>query len=216
VNRLVHSRSVYARIALYAHIAFLLLSLPHAAWSVTLDGQDFSDDEIFTAVVQRFKKSLSHRFNPADTSDKKPHLIFGPKVKVGKKLQSQSFVHITQQELVEQQLAVFLLITEASLDPTRKSLYVSYDIPSNASFGVLKLFVKEGALAVESAQAMRSSSGARVTYGQLYEGVACQDETEMAYRWNYYENRRVSGRCLDKMFTEFTNSLELSRKLSKP
>lgn len=120
-------------------------------------------------------------------------------------MQSQTFIHLTQEELVAEQQAVFILIESSGRDAERSALYVNYDIPSNASFGVLKVYPKDGVLVAESHDSFRSSSGARATYGKLYQGVACRDNTEMAYRWNYYGRNGSSGRCPDTMFTEFTD-----------
>ena len=197
-------RLTMMNIKTYPFIAMMLLCAASPVRALELQNQNFSDDEIFSAVVTRFKKSLQHRFNPAATGERKPLLVLGPALKFGKKMQSQTFTHLTQQELVEQQQAVFILIEKARPNPERTELYVDYDIPSNASFGVLKVYPKEGVLVVESLDSFRSSSGARATYGRLYKGVACQDNTEMAYRWNYYERNGSGGRCPDKMFTEFT------------
>jgi hypothetical protein len=188
----------------YPLIAVMLLGAASPVLALELQNQNFSDDEIFSAVVTRFKKPLLHRFNPAAEGERKPLLVLGPALKFGKKIQSQTFTHLTQQELVAEQQAVFILVEKAAPDPERNALYVNYDIPSNASFGVLKVYPKDGVLVVESHDSYRSSSGARATYGKLYKGVACQDNTEMAYRWNYYGRNGSSGRCPDKMFTEFT------------
>ncbi|MEO7887054.1 MAG: hypothetical protein ABIR76_09955 [Polaromonas sp.] len=189
---------------LHPLITVMLLSAASPVWALELQDQNFSDDEIFSAVVNRFKKPLLHRFNPAATGERKPLLVLGPALKFGAKIKSTSFTHLTQQELVEQQQAVFILVEKARPNPERTELYVDYDIPSNASFGVLKIYPKDGVLVVESLDSFRSSSGARATYGKLYKGAACQDNTEMAYRWNYYERNGSSGRCPDRMFTEFT------------
>ncbi|WP_411884745.1 hypothetical protein [Polaromonas sp. YR568] len=186
-------------------MAAMLLCAARPAWSLELQNQNFSDDEIFSAVVNRFKKPLQHRFNPAATGERKPLLVLGSALKFGKKMQSQSFTHLTQQELVADQQAVFILIENARPDPEHSALYVDYDIPSNASFGVLKVYPKEGVLVAESHDSFRSSSGARATYGKLYKGVACRDNTEMAYRWNYYTRSGSGGRCPETMFTEFTD-----------
>jgi hypothetical protein len=200
-----HNRSMTMLFKTHRFIAALLLCAASPVWALELQNQNFSDDEIFSAVVNRFKKSLQHRFNPATTDERKPLLVLGPALKFGKKIQSQSFTHLTQQELVAQQQAVFILIEKARPDPERTELYVDYDIPSNASFGVLKVYPKDGVLVVESLDSFRSSSGARATYGKLYKGVDCRDNTEMAYRWNYYERNGSGGRCPEKMFTEFTD-----------
>jgi hypothetical protein len=182
--------------------ALLLCAASHAS-ALELQHQNFSDDEIFTAVVNTFKKPLLHRFNPAAPAERKPLLVLGPALKFGKKMTSESFTHLTRQELVAQQHAVFLLVTKAAPDPERSALYVEYDIPSNASFGVLKVYPKDGGLVTEVTDSFRSSSGARATYGEMYEGVACRDDTEMAYRWTYYESKRTTGRCPGTTFTEF-------------
>lgn len=189
----------------HAFMAAMLLCAASPAWALELQNQNFSDDEIFSAVVNRFKKPLLHRFNPAAEGERKPLLVLGPALKFGKKIQSQAFTHLTQQELVEQQQAVFILIEKSGRDAERNTLYVEYDIPSNASYGVLKVYPKDGVLVAESHDSYRSSSGARATYGKLYKGVACRDHTEMAYRWNYYERNGASGRCPEKTFTEFTD-----------
>lgn len=184
-------------------IAAVLLCAASHAWALELQHQNFGDDEIFTAVVNAFKKPLLHRFNPAAPTDRRPLLVLGPALKFGKKITSQSFTHLTRQELVAQQQAVFLLVTNARPDLERSALYVDYDIPSNASYGVLKVYPKDGGLVAEVEDSFRSSSGARATYGELYEGVVCRDDTEMAYRWTYYQDKRASGHCPGTTFTEF-------------
>jgi hypothetical protein len=189
----------------HSFMAAMLLCAASPVWALELQNQNFSDDEIFSAVVNRFKKPLLHRFNPAAEGERKPLLVLGPALKFGKKIQSPSFTHLTQQELVEQQQAVFILIEKSGRDAERNTLYVDYDIPSNASYGVLKVYPKDGVLVAESHDSYRSSSGARATYGKLYKGVACRDNTEMAYRWNYYGRNGASGRCPDTVFTEFTD-----------
>lgn len=194
----------YFKTPFIAAAILLCLSAASPARALELQNQNFSDDEIFSAVVNRFKKPLQHRFNPAAAGERKPLLVLGPALKFGKKMQSQSFTHVTQQELVAEQQAVFILVEKAAPDPERNALYVNYDIPSNASFGVLKVYPKDGVLVAESHDSYRSSSGARATYGKLYKGVACQDNTEMAYRWNYYIRSGSGGRCPEAMFTEFT------------
>lgn len=190
--------------AVFLCIAAALQCVAGTVGALELQQQKFSDDEVFTAVVNTFKKSLLHRFNAA-AGERKPLLVLGPALKFGAKIQSQSFTHITREELVAQQEAVFILVERAYPDPERSALYVHYDIPSNASFGVMKVSPKDGVLVTEVTDSYRSSSGARASYGKLYNGVACRDNTEMAYRWNEYAGRRQSGRCLDVMFTEFVS-----------
>lgn len=187
-----------------------------AAYALELQQQSFSDDEIFTAVVERFKRPLMYRFNPRASGERKPVLVLGPALKYGREVESKSFVHLSRQDLVAQQLAVFILVKKSHPDLKSEVLYVHYEIPSNASFGVLKVFPKDGALVAEEVESFRSSSGARVAYGELYEHTTCRDGTEMAYRWNMQERSAVDGRCPEKIFTEFTQWLELSRKLNKP
>ncbi|SFU81175.1 hypothetical protein SAMN05216350_105301 [Polaromonas sp. YR568] len=186
-------------------MAAMLLCAASPVWALELQNQNFSDDEIFSAVVARFKKPLLHRFNPAATGEPKPLLVLGPALKFGAKIKSQTFTHLTQQELVAEQHAVFILVDNARPDLERSALYVNYDIPSNASFGVLKVYPKDGVLVAETHDSYRSSSGARATYGKLYKGVACRDNTEMAWRWNYYTRNGSSGRCPETVFTEFTD-----------
>jgi hypothetical protein len=184
-------------------ISALLLCAVNSVWALELQQQNFSDDEIFSAVVNFFRIPLIHRFTPGASGNLQPLLVLGPEMKFGKKISSQSFIHLTLQELVDRQEAVFILINKAHPDADRTSLYVYYDIPSNASFGILKVHPKKGLLIAETYDSYRSSSGAREIYGRLYEGVTCRDNTEMAYRWSYYVRKGESGRCQDIMFTEF-------------
>lgn len=193
-------------------LAALLLCAATSGWTLELQKQEFSDDQIFSAIVNRFKKPLQHRFDTAATGDQKPVLVLGHALKFDKRMVSKSFIHVTQQELVAKQEAVFILVTKAAPDLESNALYVDYDMPSNASYGVLKVYPKDGVLVAETEDSFRSSSGARATYGKLYEGVACRDNTEMAYRWNYYERRGASGRCLDTTFTEFKDWFEPAAK----
>jgi len=188
----------------HSFMAAMLLCAASPVGALELQNQNFSDDEIFSAVVNRFKKPLLHRFNPAADDKRKPLLVLGPALKFGAKIKSQTFTHLTQQELVAEQQAVFILVEKARPNPERTELYVDYDIPSNASFGVLKVYPKDGVLVTETLDSYRSSSGARATYGKLYKGIACQNNTEMAWRWNYYARNGSSGRCPETMFTEFT------------
>lgn len=90
-----------------ALIATLLLGASGHACALTLQNQEFSDAAIFTAVVNHFKKPLMHRFNPDAAGEHKPLLVLGPELKFGKKIMAPSFKHLTRQELVEQQQAVF-------------------------------------------------------------------------------------------------------------
>lgn len=188
--------------------AALLLCASSPLWALELQKETFTDDQIFSTVVSKFEKALGHRFSAPGTADAKPLLVLGPELKFGTKMMSKSFIHLTQQELVAQQQAVFIRINKAYPDPEHNAVFVHYDIPSNASFGTLKIYPKEGVLVTETIDSYRSSSGARATYGKLYEGVACRDNSEMAYRWNHYERRASSGRCLGRMFTEFTGWFE--------
>ena len=111
-------------------IAAMLLCLfaSSPVWALELQNQNFSDDEIFSAVVNRFKKSLQHRFNPAATGERKPLLVLGPALKFGKKMQSQTFTHLTQEELVAEQQAVFILIENSGPDAERTTLYVKLSL----------------------------------------------------------------------------------------
>lgn len=139
-------------------VATMLLCVANPSRALELQGQHFGDDEIFSAVVKVFQKPPQHRFNPSAKSDPKPLLVLGPALKFEKKVNSKSFTHLTQQELVAQQQAVFLLVTKAHPDPERNVLYVYYDIPSNASWGILKVAPKDGKLVAEIHDSFRSSS----------------------------------------------------------
>lgn len=90
-----------------ASVAALLLCAAGHAPALELQHQNFGDDEIFTAVVNTFKKPLMHRFNPAAPAGRKPLLVLGPTLKFGKKMTSQSLTDLTRQELVARQQAVF-------------------------------------------------------------------------------------------------------------
>ncbi len=83
-----------------------------------------------------------------------------------------------------EQLAWFLYVSKISF--TETELELKYDKPYNGKFGTVKLAKTGETWALVDHQAMHSSSGARMFYGELYEGVTCKDGAEMALRWNGY------------------------------
>jgi hypothetical protein len=84
----------------------------------------------------------------------------------------------------DEQRAWFIYLAKAESGP--EGLALSYDQPSTGMFGKLVLARGPEGWTVKTHDKAHSSSGARYFYGQLYEGVACRDGTEMAERWNEY------------------------------
>ena len=75
---------------------------------------------------------------------------------------------------------------KVTLGPEQAS--VTYQTPYNGKYGTFTLSKTDGNWSIQDHQQMHSSSGARYFYGELYEGVACRDGSEMAKRWNMYKD----------------------------
>ena len=100
---------------------------------------------------------------------------------------------LTQEQLVAEQRANFLIITQLGSDG--RDMMVEYDTPRNASYGVLRIQAVDGKLVFKTEDSYRSSSGVRATYARLYGGQPCRDGTEMSYAFNAYARSAESGKC---------------------
>lgn len=87
----------------------------------------------------------------------------------------------TRAEAREAQLAWFVYLSK--LEATPESVLIEYEKPFSAHFGTLRLKREGGIWALAEHEKMRSSSGARLFYGELYNDIPCRDGTEMARRW---------------------------------
>ncbi|AWV06261.1 hypothetical protein [Marilutibacter maris] len=122
----------------------------------------------------------------------------------GVELVAEKDAFVTFEEVVEHQYATFFVLDKFRMQGRSASL--EFNLPSNARFGVVN-FQKtpDGTWEIADEEIMRSSSGSRAFYGELYEGVACRDDTEMAFRWNAYESSRgqpYSGKCPGEEFPD--------------
>ena len=87
-------------------------------------------------------------------------------------------------------------------------ILIDYEIPTNASSGTLRVKDQDGKLVFETKDSYRSGSGSRSTYARLYGGIACRDDREMAFRYNFYVLDRESGRCARPTFPDSSSPLE--------
>lgn len=87
----------------------------------------------------------------------------------------------TRAEAREAQLAWFVYLSK--LEATPEGALIEYDKPYGAQFGTLRLKQEGGVWLLAEHEKMRSSSGARLFYGELYNDIPCRDGTEMARRW---------------------------------
>lgn len=85
----------------------------------------------------------------------------------------------------DQQRAYFIKLSKLSnLEKTADGVVLIYGRLATAQSGRIT-FVRDGdGWKIAGHDSDHSSSGARYGYGELYDGVACRDGTEMAQRWN--------------------------------
>ena len=130
----------------------------------------------------------------------------------------------SRDEARNEQLAWFVYVSGISVSET--GLELKYDKPYNGYYGTVKLANSGGAWTLLEHQTAHSSSGARMLYGKLYEGVACRDGVEMALRWNGYidaveaskakrprkEHHELPTTCPGKVFPD-VNAYILAKQL---
>jgi hypothetical protein len=161
--------------------------------------------ELLAAVVQRFEKPLKFKFDAPDNlpaAQRMPVVILTGKAAelYDPSIKSKLFQLMTEPAVVALQLASFVLVTQVGA--VGDDILLDYEIPSNASYGVMRIAASAGFLSVDITDSYRSSSGARATYGKMYEKTVCQNGTEMAYRWNYYRNDKGNGTCPGSTFAD--------------
>ena len=154
-----------------------------------------SMDEVMAAVAQRYHKPLTGSPSRNGPRAERPTFVFTGKATryLDQPYKSGAFRVIDEKQLISEQRAVFMLVSQIGLDGD--DLMMDYDIPNTASYGTLRLTLNEENIKVTAEDSYRSSSGSRATYARLYGGVACRDNTEMAWRYNFYAQDRESGRC---------------------
>jgi len=134
-------------------------------------------------------------------------LLEGKALQLGPRLRSTATWRVlTQEQLVTEQRAVFIIVTQ--LGAQGPDILIDYEIPTNASSGTLRVKDQDGKLVLETKDSYRSSSGSRFTYARLYGGIACRDDTEMSFRYNFYVLERESGRCARPTFPDSSSPLE--------
>ncbi|HSD37447.1 MAG TPA: hypothetical protein VLC92_08045 [Rhodocyclaceae bacterium] len=190
--------------------AFLALTMFgfHVAPLHARDASKHSAQELFEALVQRFSGVLlasPTRRSPAPETA--AVLLEGKALPLGPRLQSTATWRVlTQEQLVAEQRAVFIIVTQ--LGAQGPDMLIDYEIPTNASSGTLRAKDQDGKLVFEVEDSYRSSSGSRATYARLYGGIACREDTEMAFRYNFYALSRESGRCTRPTFPESSSPFE--------
>ncbi|MEC5387463.1 hypothetical protein VVD49_17160 [Uliginosibacterium sp. H3] len=190
--------------------AFLALAMFgfHAAPLQARDASKRSPQELFEALVQRFSGVLlasPTRSSPAP--DTAVVLLEGKALPLGSRLQSTTSLRVlTQEQLVAEQRAVFIIVTQVGAQGP--DILIDYEIPTNASSGTLRVQDQDEKLVFKSEDSYRSGSGSRATYARLYGGITCRDDTEMAFRYNFYALSRESGRCARPTFPESSSPFE--------
>ena len=152
-------------------------------------------DEVMGAIAERYRKVLTGSPSRSGPRAELPTFVMTEKALsyLNKDYRSTAFRVINESQLVQEQRAVFMLVSQIGLSGT--DLLVDYDIPNTASFGSLRLTLDGDRIKVQQEESFRSSSGSRATYARLYSGVTCRDNTEMAWRMNFYNRDRESGIC---------------------
>jgi hypothetical protein len=198
----VRSRSILTALLALAMFGF------HAAPLHARDASKHSAQELFEALVQRFSRVLlagPTRSSPAPETA--VVLLEGKALSLGSRLQSTATWRVlTQEQLVAEQRAVFIIVTQ--LGAQGPDMLIDYEIPTNASSGTLRVQDQDEKLVFKAEDSYRSSSGSRATYARLYGGIACRDDTEMAFRYNFYALSRESGRCARPTFPESSSPFE--------
>lgn len=144
------------------------------------------------AVVDAPKPEHQARFTPMALIDDAPAGLDGAAGSVhGKALRV-----INREQARDEQRAYFVRVSKVAIDGDAATLV--WARPSTGHSGTLKL-VKDGdAWKVADKTRLHSSSGARIALGELFDGVACRDGTEMAARWatmaGFMEALRATGK----------------------
>jgi len=97
---------------------------------------------------------------------------------------------VNREQVRSSQLAYFIRFRRIDIQGDTAS--VAYQQPSSGHAGTVKLSRVGDAWQVIDKTQSHSSSGARMVYGELFDGVPCTDGTEMAGRWNYYHTMTQS------------------------
>lgn len=197
-----HRRTPFAASLALAFFCF------NAAPAHARDASDYTAQDLFDALVQRFSRVLlasPTRSSPAP--DSAVVLLEGKAKPFEAQLQNTATWRVlTQSQLVAEQRAVFIIVTQ--LGKQGPDMMVDYEIPTNASSGTLRIQDQDGKLVFKSEESFRSSSGSRATYARLYGGLACRDGTEIAYRYNFYTRSSESGACARPTFPSKDSALE--------
>lgn len=172
------------------------------------DASDHSTQELVDALVQRFSKVLlASPTRSSPSPDTAVVLLEGKAMPLASQLRNAAKWRVlTQDQLVAEQRAVFIIISQLGMQGP--DMLVDYEIPSNASFGTLRILGKDDKLVFKSEESYRSSSGSRATYARLYGGLVCRDGTEMAHRYNFYARSSESGVCARPTFPGTDSPLE--------
>jgi hypothetical protein len=183
--------------------ASLVLSVLSAA-RASADG--VSPEDLAAASRVALEAINPHRPVVVVLDDKGPQLIavsaFGEPVTVMSRAQAR-----------DEQRAWFVSLGPVTEVPGGLRIVLSQ--PATGSGNTLVLNRSGQGWSITSNESWHSSSGARYFFGEMYEGVACRDDTEMAQRWRFTEeaveplaahkpmlSRPSSGKCLGAEFPD--------------
>ena len=154
-----------------------------------------SMNEVIGAIAKRYQKPLTGSPSRSGPRAEIPTIVLTDKATpyLSERYDSPAFRVIDEKKLISEQRAVFILISQIGLDGD--DLMVDYNIPNTASYGSFRMSLDGNDIKIKPEESFRSSSGSRATYAQLYGGLACRDNSEMAWRYNFYSYDRESGTC---------------------
>lgn len=206
-----------ARLPSLACLALALLC-PPAAHAAELPAQDLP------AILGLSLEKVYERLKPEALEKIKFTLVAEPPLRdvAGISAFGKPVRVFTRQEARDQQLAYFVSVSAKA--PEARQVVVHYTQPAPALFGTITLAQQDKGWAIVDHKSYHSSSGARYFYGEMYDGVECRDDTEMAERWNYYRNALrpkdaeappAGNKCPGPVFPD-VNSYRIMKQLYKP
>jgi hypothetical protein len=127
-----------------------------------------------------------------------------------------SVVVHSRAEARDLQLAWFIYLSDAQRNGD--AVVIKYDTPFNASSGTATLELSQEGWKMTKDEKMRSSSGARMLYGEMYDGVKCRDNSEMARRQLSIGGQSEApqkAKCASKTFPEVEYYQQTKKLLGK-
>lgn len=119
--------------------------------------------------------------NKSDTKLASTISVFGNKMRV-----------LNSAEIVKQQITHF--ITIASIKKQDDGILIEWQRPMKARFGKALISQADGHLVYKKIENFHSGSMGRSVMRELYQGVSCRDETQLAYYSSFYKHGKCAGK----------------------